>query len=53
MRTRHDRATLQHALDDAQRVVQGAVHLVEVHVVGASQQQRGGARRLGAADLDL
>ncbi len=34
----HNRARLQGALDDAQRVMQGAVHLIQHEVVRASQQ---------------
>jgi hypothetical protein len=47
--TGHHAAALQHALDDAEGVVQGAVHLVQQVVVGAAQQhwRQGAARRRG------
>lgn len=51
--TWHHRPALQHTLDHTQCVVQRPVHLVQVHVVGATQQQRRCCTGLGAVDLDL
>ena len=41
----HQGLRLQHALHDAQRVVQGAVHLVQHELVGTTQDDGRGAGR--------
>jgi hypothetical protein len=51
--TWHHSPALQHTLDHTQRVMQRPVHLIQVHVVGTTQQQRRCCRGLGAVDLDL
>lgn len=50
--TWHDCAGLEHALDDAESIVEGAVHLVKHVVVGAAQQHSDRARVLAASDHD-